>query len=172
MKRLSSFTIYPSIVLFAVLVFLCPGAVEESVYAAADDQVVSGPATPSSPAEATVVSDDFNACTLNTDLWTWTDPRGDATHAITGTFTQDAWLSISVPAGDHNIWEDGNFAARVMQPISDTKYFTIEVKFESPLTQTYQMLDCGTCALNIIQLNTYFIFNACPTVNKYYFFTF
>jgi len=86
-----------------------------------------------------IVSDDFNACTLDTNLWQFLDPVGDATQAMTGTFTEDAWLSISVPAGtDHDIWTAGNRAPRIMQPISDTD-FEIEVKFESPLTQTFQM---------------------------------
>jgi len=86
-----------------------------------------------------IVSDDFNACSLDTGLWTWTDPRGDATYAMTGTFTQDAWLSITVPSGtSHDIWNSGNFAPRIMQPAGDTD-FEIEVKFESGVSTAYQM---------------------------------
>jgi hypothetical protein len=86
-----------------------------------------------------IVSDDFNACTLDTNLWQFFDPVGDATQDMMGTFTEDAWLTISVPAGtDHDIWTAGNRAPRIMQPITDTD-FEVEVKFESPLTQTFQM---------------------------------
>jgi hypothetical protein len=100
------------------------------------DKVVTATFT---EAALAIVSDDFNSCGLNTELWTWTDPVGDATYAMTGTFTQDAWLSISVPANsDHDLAEDGNRAARVMQPISDTD-LELEVKFESGLSQLYQM---------------------------------
>jgi uncharacterized repeat protein (TIGR02543 family) len=90
--------------------------------------------TPSS-----IVSDDFNTCDLNEGLWTWTDPRGDATQDMAGTFTEDAWLSISVPAGtSHDVWTGGNFAPRIMQPANDTD-FEIEVKFESGVSQQYQI---------------------------------
>jgi uncharacterized repeat protein (TIGR02543 family) len=88
---------------------------------------------------SSIVSDDFNTCGLNTGLWEFIDPLDDATQDLTGTFTEDAWLSISVPAGTaHDIWEDGNFAARIMQPANDTD-FQIEVKFESGVSQRYQM---------------------------------
>ena len=96
-------------------------------------------ATTGTSVPSSIMSDDFNTCELNPWLWEFIDPRDDATYAMTGTFTQDAWLSISVPAGtDHDIWEDGNFAPRIMQSINDTD-FEVEVKFESPLTETYQM---------------------------------
>jgi hypothetical protein len=87
-----------------------------------------------------IVSDDFNTCTLNTDLWTFIDPVGDGAYDIVGTNTENAWLSISVPEGsDHDVWEPGgNKAPRIMQPANDED-FEIEVKFESPLTLTFQM---------------------------------
>lgn len=86
-----------------------------------------------------VVSDDFNEKTLDRTIWKLINPRRDATLAMIGTFTRDAWLCISVPGSSiHNIWEDGNHAARVMQPVRDTD-FEIEVKFESGVSQKYQM---------------------------------
>jgi len=85
-----------------------------------------------------IVSDDFNACSLNTALWTWVNPRGDATWVMTGTHTQHAWISISVPGGiSHTLWTDGAFAPRIMQPANDVD-FDVEVKFESAVTQKYQ----------------------------------
>jgi len=119
MKRLSSFCIYPFIALLFVLVFLLPTLVE---------------------AEATTFdSDDFNSFNLNTGLWTFIDPVGNATLTMTGTNTQDAWVSISVPAGtSHDVWTAGNQAPRIMQLASDTN-FEIEVKFESGVSQQFQM---------------------------------
>jgi uncharacterized repeat protein (TIGR02543 family) len=84
-------------------------------------------------------SDDFNSFNLDTGLWTFVDPVGDATLAMMGTNTQDAWVSISVPAGtSHDVWAAGNQAPRIMQPADDTD-FEIEAKFESGLSQKYQM---------------------------------
>jgi hypothetical protein len=86
-----------------------------------------------------IVSDDFNACTLNTGLWTFIDPLGDATWAMTGTHTQDAWISISVPKGNtHELWTDGAFAPRVMQ-LANNVNFEVEARFESEVTEQYQM---------------------------------
>jgi hypothetical protein len=88
---------------------------------------------------SSIVSDDFNTCDLDDGLWEWTDPRGDASYNTTGTFTEDAWLSISVPAGtSHDVWTGGNFAPRIMQPANNVD-FEIEVKFESVVSQEYQM---------------------------------
>jgi uncharacterized repeat protein (TIGR02543 family) len=85
------------------------------------------------------VSDDFNTCSLDTGLWTFIDPLADATQAMTGTYTEDAWLSISVPAGtSHDIWTSGNLAPRIIQPADNTD-FEVEVKFESGVRWPYQM---------------------------------
>jgi regulation of enolase protein 1 (concanavalin A-like superfamily) len=92
------------------------------------------------PAESgSIASDDFNACNLDADVWTFVDPVGDGSHSMAGTFTQDAWLTIAVPAGSsHNVWDDGNDAVRMMQAVSDTD-FEIEVKFDSGVSQEYQI---------------------------------
>lgn len=79
-------------------------------------------------------SDDFNQCTLDTDLWTFRDPQGDSSFGMTG-----RRLLISVPAGsDHDLWKDKNFAPRVTQPVTSTN-FVVETKFESPLSRRFQM---------------------------------
>jgi hypothetical protein len=107
-----------------------------------------GPAVPLAPlaineadreANATIVSDDFNWCDLDADVWAFLDPRGDSSYATTGTFTNNAWLEISVPADTtHDVWRDGNFSARVMQPAADSD-LELQVKFESALNLQYQM---------------------------------
>lgn len=90
-------------------------------------------------ANSTIVSDDFNGCTLDTNVWTFVDPVGDCSYDMVGAFTDDAWLSISVPVSvSHDLYKDGNFAPRVMQDASDVN-FEIEAKFESGLSEHYQM---------------------------------
>lgn len=85
------------------------------------------------PAQAPF-SDDFNRCALDTNRWTFRDPVGDVTLSTTG-----KRLLLTLPAGsDHDLWTDKNFAPRLMQA-AENKDFTLEVKFESPLTQQYQM---------------------------------
>jgi regulation of enolase protein 1 (concanavalin A-like superfamily) len=124
--------------------------VEEDIWGPGVALAASGPATKLVPmaigddqllANSTIQSDDFNACGLDTGTWTFVDPEADATLATVGSFSDDAWLSISVPSiqGGHDIWFYGNDAPRIMQDVSDTD-FEVEVKFESPVTQTYQML--------------------------------
>jgi hypothetical protein len=92
------------------------------------------PATPSS-----LVSDDFSAPAINTGLWTLTNPAGDASFALTGTNTSDAWLNIVVPGGNsHQPWTTGNGSPRAIQSATSGN-FEVEAKFESPLTQRYQL---------------------------------
>jgi uncharacterized repeat protein (TIGR02543 family) len=87
------------------------------------------PANASSP-----VSDDFNSCGLNTALWSFINPVGDGTYNVNGT-----QLLLNVPANvSHNIWLEGNRSVRVMQPTQNTD-FEIITKFESSVTQRYQM---------------------------------
>lgn len=80
------------------------------------------------------VSDDFNACDLNSNVWTFVDPLNDASYLVNG-----EQLRISVPGGtSHNIWTDGNKSVRMMQPTQNGP-FEIIVKFDSLLTSRYQM---------------------------------
>ena len=80
-------------------------------------------------------SDDFSSSSsLDTLLWTTVDPRGDSTFQLNGT-----QLDISVPGGlSHDLWETDQNAARVLQDI-DNADFEIEIKFESNLSQRYQV---------------------------------
>ena len=80
------------------------------------------------------ISDDFNTSSLNTSLWTFVDPLGDGSLVVNGT-----QLMLSVPSGvSHDIWSSGNDSVRVMQTIADVD-FQLEIKFESDITEQYQI---------------------------------
>jgi len=81
-----------------------------------------------------VISDDFDGCgALNTDLWTWIDPLGQAEYEMTG-----SQVKITVPPGvNYEIWKNGNNSARLMQDIANTN-FALVAKIDSPLSETYQ----------------------------------
>ena len=95
---------------------------------------------------ADLVSDDFNECTLDEDVWTFTDPpNAGASYAVNGT-----QVSITVPEDEnYDLWYpkdppgpggtviDNNFAARLTQPI-DNEDFTVIVKFDSEVELRYQ----------------------------------
>jgi len=93
-----------------------------------DNEVESADLTFSTSSSSGIFSDDFSMCTLS-DRWTWIDPEGDSTNAVSG-----QQVEISVPAESiHNVWSDMYNVPRLMQPSNDTD-FTIEVKFDSMLT--------------------------------------
>lgn len=95
------------------------------------------PVAPTLPSP--LVSDDFSAPAINTGLWTLVNPAGDAAFALSGTNTADAWLNIIVPGGNsHQPWTTGNGSPRAIQP-AGAGDFSVEAKFESPLTQRYQL---------------------------------
>ncbi|MEM7131331.1 MAG: hypothetical protein AAF702_33770 [Chloroflexota bacterium] len=80
------------------------------------------------------ISDDFNSCLLDNDLWTLEDPIGDVTLSQSGT-----QAIISIPGGtDHDLWTEKNFAPRIIQPMADGD-FMAEVKFQTVPTQRFQM---------------------------------
>jgi hypothetical protein len=67
-------------------------------------------------------------CSINSAVWSFIDPRGDAALVLNGT-----QALISVPGGvSHDAWSGGNNAPRLMQPVNDTD-FSIEAKFESAI---------------------------------------
>ena len=95
--------------------------------------------TAAPPPPSTIVSDDFNSSSLNTSVWTFVNPLSDATLSLIGTGTQDALLSIAIPAGqEHDVWTGGNFAPRIMQQANNTD-FEVEAKFQSVLNSGYQL---------------------------------
>ena len=79
------------------------------------------------------VSDDFDSCILNNDLWTFTDPQDDTTISFDGS------VASMILSGDveHDLWENKNQAPRLMQPIANVD-FEMEVKFESEVTKRFQ----------------------------------
>ena len=92
-----------------------------------------------------IVSDDFNALSLNTSTWTKIDPVGDAKLTMEGTGSQNALLNITVPAGvSHDVWRaagvltGGNNGSRIMQTANNSD-FEIQTKFQSQMTQAFQM---------------------------------
>jgi regulation of enolase protein 1 (concanavalin A-like superfamily) len=91
------------------------------------------------PAQAgvnTFVSDDFHASTLDA-RWSVTDPQGDSAVTLVGSGTEDARLSLAVPAGtSHDAWIP-NQALRVTEPMTNTD-FGAEVKFDSVPSKRYQ----------------------------------
>jgi uncharacterized repeat protein (TIGR02543 family) len=77
--------------------------------------------------------DDFNACSLD-PMWTFVDPLSQfAAPVMTGTYTQDAGVSLTVPAGQiYQFWSGTNEPPYIQQPANDTD-MTLEVKFDSAL---------------------------------------
>jgi len=90
------------------------------------------------PAPSSLRSDDFNACRIDPEVWTWIDPYNDSSAGVRDAFLGDARLEIAVPGiRDHRIWTAGVNAPRLMQAANDTD-FEIEVKFGSVLTERFQ----------------------------------
>ncbi len=86
--------------------------------------------TTTEPAE--ILSDDFNACALNTDIWEFTDTVGGATLVMTGTEVE-----INVPGGVNHDWKNGKIPPRLLQLASDND-FSFEVKIDTNVTQGTQ----------------------------------
>ncbi len=80
-----------------------------------------------------ILSDNFNSPSLNTSIWTYVNPLGDATLSMTGNA-----ISVGIPAGTaHDAWTGGNFAPRIMQNANNTN-FEVETKFTSTFNAQYQ----------------------------------
>jgi len=95
------------------------------------------------PIKSDIVFEDFNVCSLDTEVWELYTPVNVAQTSmnISGAFSGDAKLNISIPGGlvkDHNPIENANNAARVRQIIADND-FHVEAKFTSAVNQQYQM---------------------------------
>src|SRR5690625_1176644 len=83
------------------------------------------------------ISDDFSNGTLDSSVWTVTDPAGHGTISFPGAGTDNARLALSVPAGtNYDIWGT-NRSLRVTQPVTDTD-FEAAAKFVSMPSQKYQ----------------------------------
>ncbi len=88
--------------------------------------------------ESSLVSDDFNVCAIDPARWTYTDPQAGTAGATTLQHINNT-VVLSVPGGTaHDIWTGGIGAARLMQTTTNAD-FSIDVKFESALTQGFQL---------------------------------
>ncbi len=97
-------------------------------------------------------SDDFNECTVDNGRWTLIDPIGDGSVSVDGTR-----LELAVPAGvAHDVWTGGNNSVRLMQGANDAD-FELDLKFESPVTSSYQLqgLIIGQDPANYLRLDFY-----------------
>jgi len=80
-----------------------------------------------------IQSDDFNSTSLNTTLWRFVDPLGDATLTMSGTNA-----IVYIPGGiKHNLSDTGILAPHLLQDAPNTD-FEIEAKFDSEGMFTYQ----------------------------------
>ena len=83
-------------------------------------------------------SDDFSRPNLDTTVWTFVDPVGDSSVAMTGPSDADAYVGITTPGGpSHDPWAPNN-SARILRAADDTD-FEIEAKWVSIPTVKYQM---------------------------------
>ena len=88
---------------------------------------------------APIRSDDFNSPSLNSTLWTFIDPKDDGTISLVGYNSGNATLQLTVPVGvSHDITVTSNDAVRIVQDATNSD-FDLEVKFESSLSEQYQL---------------------------------
>ena len=88
---------------------------------------------------STLLSDDFNAFEINASVWTFINPLGDGTLAVSGTNTPDAAAILTIPGGiAHDAEAGGLRVPRIMQATNNTD-FEVEAKFLSPVTTRFQM---------------------------------
>jgi hypothetical protein len=99
-------------------------------FTAAIDYFSNGVATASSGP----VSDNFDATTLNTALWTFVNPVGNGSFSLNG-----SELLLTAPAGTNHdpAFGGADNAVRVVQAVGNGD-FTVDVKFDSIPTQRYQ----------------------------------
>ena len=94
---------------------------------------------PSSGDPSGVVSDDFNACSVDPSVWSLVDPLGGGSAQVVGGGTGDAQLELTVPGGTaHDAWTAGNGSVRLMQAMNDAD-FEVETKIDSVLTASIQI---------------------------------
>lgn len=103
-----------------------------------------------------LASDDFSACDLNANIWTFVNPLADSSnYGVTG-----HQLEIFAPAEDqqnvHNIFTGGMDVPRLMQ-VSNDRDFTVEVKFDSVLSAagTIQGIVIEQDANNFMRFDTF-----------------
>jgi regulation of enolase protein 1 (concanavalin A-like superfamily) len=102
---------------------------EEGNEGRSDDRTFQTTACP-----AALRSDEFDQGSLDTSLWTFVDPVGDAAASVAG-----GRAAISVTGGtSHELWTNANRAPRLLQAAPDDD-FEVELKFDSAVQSAYQM---------------------------------
>jgi hypothetical protein len=104
------------------------------------------------PPPQTAVSDDFNTTVLSS-IWSQEDPMGNCSFGADGSHAV-----ISVPGGTaHDLWTTGNFAPRLMQPMTDSD-IVIEAKFDSGFAAAFQMqgIQFQQDSSNYLRFETYY----------------
>jgi hypothetical protein len=90
-------------------------------------------------------SDDFNRCSPNTSIWQFENPANisGASPVISGQFTGDSLLRMTVPAGQTITFSGrGQNAPRIMQAVADQD-FEVEARFAAPIistTESYKIM--------------------------------
>jgi len=84
-----------------------------------------------------ILSDDFDACSLDLGLWTVVDPLADGSVEMLGAGSGSAQLRLTVPPDVEHSPGAVNESLRIVQPANDTD-FELEVKFESAVTVPFQ----------------------------------
>jgi hypothetical protein len=77
-----------------------------------------------------VVSDDFNAVSINLGVWQIVDPVGNTSFSIDGALTGDAHLLMTVPQGSSHDPYTSNTAFQLLQTVTNQP-FEFVVKFDS-----------------------------------------
>ncbi|MBN1420911.1 MAG: hypothetical protein JXP34_19225 [Planctomycetes bacterium] len=84
-------------------------------------------------AAAPAYLDSFDGDAVDPAVWTFRDPVGDASLSVEGSRAR-----IALPAGvSHDLWTGRLLAPRLLADVTDAD-FTIEVKFDSAVTQRFQ----------------------------------
>ena len=93
------------------------------------------------------MSDDFAGTNLDSSVWTFVNPKSDATLSVAG-----SRAIINVPGGvEHDLWATGENSPRIVQKIPNAD-FEISAKFDSVPT-----LDTQTQGIVIEQDSANFI---------------
>ncbi|WP_170337390.1 tandem-95 repeat protein, partial [Ruegeria arenilitoris] len=86
------------------------------------------------PPPGSGTSDDFSATTLD-PIWAFAGP-GEVSSGL-GTSGSDAFLILSTPAGDYDVYDE-NRGARLLQTVADED-FQVEARFLSTPSERYQL---------------------------------
>ena len=86
------------------------------------------------PCPTAIRSDEFNAASLDTSVWAFSDPLGDSGLALTG-----SQAALSVPAGArHDLWTGANEVPKLLQAAPNSN-FKVEVKWDTAVAEPYEL---------------------------------